>query len=351
MSLSLFSPLAPDPTPLFLLVSPPPTPRRCADVQQRAMAAEEVKCGIFSGVVFADARSSLLFSPRLRDGKRLLDMAPLFASHLCCDWSHINFDAVFLFLCLSLSPLCRPYDHYWVGLSLSILFLLVIWKISLAADLFYYFYNYFFFAFASILSQCLTNIVYKPQPIHPLLFFFSFKNASQSGRTKKNKIQQHIWNWNCAFRTTVNFAASKQKLSNVICSWNASKVSLQGFCEALHWLRSDLLPPHSPRTAKIISDLTHLSPHSNLLAQRREATVFDVCKVTTKLHWCHPSKSWWHGEPPRLSYTAWIRLLQKKKWVHKVRIRTHELAESANSAIIKCSASSKRLWTDWIIAR
>lgn len=60
------------------------------------MAAEEVTCGIFSGVVFADARSSLLFSPRLREGKRLLVMAPLFASHLCCDWNHINFDAVSL---------------------------------------------------------------------------------------------------------------------------------------------------------------------------------------------------------------------------------------------------------------
>lgn len=64
------------------------------------MAAEEVTCGIFSGVVFADARSSLLFSPRLREGKGLLVVSPLFASHLCCDWNHINFDAVFFFVSL-----------------------------------------------------------------------------------------------------------------------------------------------------------------------------------------------------------------------------------------------------------
>lgn len=82
------------------LPPPPSTPRRCADVQRGAMAAEEVTCGIFSGVVFADARSSLLFSPRLREGKGLLVVAPLFASHLYCDWNHINFDAVFFFVSL-----------------------------------------------------------------------------------------------------------------------------------------------------------------------------------------------------------------------------------------------------------
>lgn len=68
------------------------------------MAAEEVTCGIFSGVVFADARSSLLFSPRLREGKGLLVVAPLFASHQCCDWNHINFDAVFFFFCFFVCP-------------------------------------------------------------------------------------------------------------------------------------------------------------------------------------------------------------------------------------------------------
>lgn len=152
------------------LPPPPPAPRRCADVQRGAMAAEEVTCGIFSGVVFADARSSLLFPPRLREGKGLLVVAPLFASHLCCDWNHINFDAVSLFAPHPPPP-CRAYDHCWVGLSLSILFLLVIWKRNLAADLFYYFY-YYFFAFASILSQCSTNVVYKQQLMHLLFFFF-----------------------------------------------------------------------------------------------------------------------------------------------------------------------------------
>lgn len=87
------------------LPPPPPAPRRCADVQRGAMAAEEVTCGIFSGIVFADARSSLPFPPRLREGKGLLVVAPLFASHLCCDWNHIHFDAVFFCFFVWPSPL------------------------------------------------------------------------------------------------------------------------------------------------------------------------------------------------------------------------------------------------------
>lgn len=93
------------------------------------------------------------------------------------------------FLCLPLTPPCRAYDRCWVGLSLSILFLLVIWKRNLAADLFYYFY-YYFFAFASILSQCSTNVVYKQQLMH-LLLFFSSKMHPDLGE-QKNKIQQQI---------------------------------------------------------------------------------------------------------------------------------------------------------------
>lgn len=60
----------------------------------------------------------------------------------------------------------------------------------------------------SILSQCSTNVVYKQQLIHLLLLFFLLKCIP-------------IWE------------SKKNKISNVVCSWSASKVNLQGFCEAL----------------------------------------------------------------------------------------------------------------------
>lgn len=182
--------------------------------------------------MFADARSSLLFSPRLREGKGLLVMAPLFASHLCCDWNHINFDAVSLLA--PHPPPCRAYDHCWVGLSLSILFLLVIWKRNLAADLFYYFYYYFFFCFCiyseSVFDQCCLQTATNAPVV---VFFFLLKciPIRESKKTKRNSRSEtesaHLE------RQSLNFAASKQKLSDVLRSWSASRVNLQGFCEAL----------------------------------------------------------------------------------------------------------------------
>lgn len=84
-----------------------------------------------------------------------------------------------------------------------------------------------------------------------------------------------------------------------MCTWSTSKVTLKGFCKAQRWLRSNSSsPPFSKRQkspllhTRIISDL---SLNSAFLSVRREAAVSDVCKVSTKRHWCRPFQSW-HGE-------------------------------------------------------
>lgn len=102
MSLYLFPPLVPDPTLCFFLVSlfsNPPLPPNCADKQPGAMAAEEVTCGILSGVLFASA-GHLSFSEAEGMG---LNMVPLSASHLCCDWNHINFLSQFFHVVLMIN--------------------------------------------------------------------------------------------------------------------------------------------------------------------------------------------------------------------------------------------------------
>lgn len=81
MSLYLFPSLVPDPTLCFFLVSLFSNPPNGADKQPGAMAAEEVTCGILSGVLFASA-GHLSFSEAEGMG---LNMVPLSASHLCCD--------------------------------------------------------------------------------------------------------------------------------------------------------------------------------------------------------------------------------------------------------------------------
>lgn len=75
--------------PLFLpqpSVSPCVSFPHCADKQPGAMAAEEVTCGVFSGVLLAMPAVSL--SPRLR-GVLSVVVVSLSASHLCCDWMKI----------------------------------------------------------------------------------------------------------------------------------------------------------------------------------------------------------------------------------------------------------------------
>lgn len=100
VSVSLSSPCS-WPNPLFfpcVSLLPPPTPN-CADKQPGAMAAEEVTCGILSGVLFASA-GHLSFSKAEGMG---LNMVPLSASHLCCDWNHINFLSQFFHVVLMIN--------------------------------------------------------------------------------------------------------------------------------------------------------------------------------------------------------------------------------------------------------
>lgn len=81
--------LCPDP-PICLSLPPSPHPTHCADKQPGAMAAEEVTCGIFSGVLF----SMLVVLLWGGGGWGAVLVVPLSASHLCCDpiiISHLNF--------------------------------------------------------------------------------------------------------------------------------------------------------------------------------------------------------------------------------------------------------------------
>lgn len=76
MSLYLFPTLVPAPTPcLSLCLSFP----YCADKQPGAMAAEEVTCGIFSGVLLAMPAVSL------SEAEGGFSVVSLSAFHLCCD--------------------------------------------------------------------------------------------------------------------------------------------------------------------------------------------------------------------------------------------------------------------------